>query len=1266
MGMGVSEGVVGNRLGSARRGFGWTKAALAMLAFSAALVMTMLAPWAGAQLYTGSVAGTVTDPSGGSIPSAKIDLLDSEKGFSYSTTTNESGRFLFREVPPGAYAITVEAANFQSQRKDGIKIDINQNISVDFSLKVGSTSEVVSVAADAVHLQTEDATTGQVVNRKFINDLPLIGRSVLDLAYLAPGVVEANECQGCSANNFNSNGSRNATADVLLDGVTSSNFEQNSGVQVPTYLPSVDAVEEFKVQQGSFSAEFGFSGGTIVNVITRSGSNQFHGSVYEFLRNEKLDANDWFANRDGSPRSPLRYNDFGGTVGGPILKNKTFFFFDYEGYRIHSFASATGGVPTAAMRGGDFGELCGLNGGTFVGGQCTAAAGQLWDPYSATKDPVTGDITRGTFIPNNDLATYASPGNPAVNGALFSNPGVAGNLIDPVASKMMQMFPLPTQPINSVGDLANDWFQSGISRSSTNQFDIKIDHRFSEATQLSAKYAHHWDNSHGFACSEFGKADPCSGGPTTGKQNLLSLNLVHTFSPRVVLTLSYGFTRGFVFEQGIQGDFPGLDPVADLGLPSYMDVSGFKQYPQIVINGGYNPAGPGGNIGTQFFSIIREGQDTHHFAGAVSWLRGAHDLKFGAEMRLHRINFVQPGWPAGEFDFSPTTTAQNPLDETSGGDGMASFLTGIGTSGGGNSVYEVPNNVATQNFSFGGFVQDNYKVTPKLTLNLGLRYEVTLPRTERFNRMNSLDPNVTYTLQPSASAPPGTPPLEVTGGEVFVSASDRSNYGVDYKNIQPRFGFAYQTPHGFVVRGGYGIYFSTPRSGAAGTGPWGYQGFDEQTPWITTFQNDGFTPGPRLSDPFPGTGPKLPPGNSLGLLNDLGFSATGPVKQISLRVPYEQSWSFGFQKELPGRVLVDAAYLGKKGTHLYLGGFRNLNHLGPAVEQLSPGDIQTLAQGDAPNSLANYISDPLSELAQPTVRPYRDPNNAIHVPFPQFTNFSGDSPPIANSIYHALQLRFEKPFANGLQFLVTYTVSKSIDDASATDDSISWLGGGLNGSTLAVQDPNNLKPERAVSVFDIPQVLQFSYTYALPVGRGRKFGSSMNPVLNGIVGGWQLNGIWRFDNGRPIVLALDGSISNPIPTYGQRATLTGVLKRNNGSTDSRLNNYFANACDVTSDPSCATSVVMPTADFTMGNAPRTITSVRQPGTRNASMSFFKEFPLGIVREGMRLEFRFEAFNVFNHPHFAGPDTTLGGGGFGQTTSLIASQREVQLGLKVYF
>ena len=434
-----------------------------------------LAPALFGQAYFGTVSGELTDGTGAVVTGAKVVLTDQQKGFHFETISDNGGRYLFRSIPPGVYVVSVQASGFGKTASAGFKVDINENATANLVLKVAAATQTVEVEAAAQTIQTEDAETGQVVNRRFINNLPLIDRNIESLTSLAPGVTEMDDqCpEPCLGTNFVSNGSRGASADILLDGASVTNSEPNGGITSVTYLPSPEAVEEFKVEQTNFSAEYGFSGASVVNVIGRSGTNKCHGSVYEFFRDGSLDANDWFANRAGEPIPPLRRHNYGGTIGGPIFKNKTFFFFDYDGTRETGLSTAAGAVPSDAMRGGDFGEVCVANGGVFNGaGRCSADAGQIWDPYSGT---FNGTITRSTFIPFNNLATYTSPG-PANQ--------VPGNLIDPVAQKMMSYFPEP----NFVsGGIYQNWVGSGSSKSSDKQFDIRIDHRFTENDLITGK-----------------------------------------------------------------------------------------------------------------------------------------------------------------------------------------------------------------------------------------------------------------------------------------------------------------------------------------------------------------------------------------------------------------------------------------------------------------------------------------------------------------------------------------------------------------------------------------------------------------------------------------------------------------------------------------------------------------------------------------------------------------------------------------------------------
>jgi hypothetical protein len=1313
------------------------------LAFGVALLLfTLLLPLSSrAQLYSGSVTGVVTDPSGATVPGAKVTLVDQNKGYPFPATTDSAGRYLIRSVPPGSYKIRVEAKGFQTEEQMGVTMDVSQNISIDFALKVGGASQTIEVNAESVHLQTEDATTGQVVNRRFVNDLPLVDRNFTNLTYLAPGVTETDAPGTKNAQggiNFNSNGSRNATADVLIDGASATNFDQNSGIQNVLYTPSVDSVEEFKVEQSNFSAEYGFAVGAIINVVTRSGTNQFHGSAYEFFRNSVMDANSWFNNASSVPLPALKRNNFGGTVGGPIRKDKTFFFVAYEGLRAHT--SATSGlisVPTACMRGdastpgvtcpngvpalGNFSELCGLAGGTFdTTGMCqnpgNPGAGQLWDPYVAnfSNTPPGGappGAVRTNFIPFDNLATYTSPGNPALNGTPFQLPAGPGNLINPVAANLFKLFPEPNVTGATANLFSGNYINSGLNTESRDQFDIKIDHRFSDKDLLSARYSQKRDDSTSFSCfgntpdAEF--VDPCSGGPGSTKQYQLALNETHTFSPSVIMTVTFGYIRESDHFPGVGSTVPNFNSLyAQTGLPSYLN-NGFDTTPSISI-AGYSSGNAGHNLGTADFSITREGQDAYHLGGSVNWTRGKHEFKAGSEWRARRINHGNPGWPSGFFGFDESGTSQissqtgQSTGVETGGDGLASFLLGVGSFNGGTGgctpcQQGFNNFVSTQSFQFGEFIQDNYKVTPKLTLNLGLRYEINTPRTERFNRMDWLNPTATAPIQltpaqlavasgDGISGSALTALGSLQGAEVFVSNSDRHNYYYDYKDVQPRLGFAYQLPHQSVIRGGYGIFYSTPRSGAAGTGPWGYQGYNIQPPWLTTLRSsnpnlDRALPWNLISNtscPFtaPYTCGVAPaPGNSLGAFNDIGSAAVGPIRQISQNTPYEQGWSLGLEHELPGKILVEAEYVGKKGTHLYLGGFRDQNIIPKsATAGMTPTQIGALY-----NQVANpfyfnpalfppgtacdpthYICNQASGLGGPQVAEFQ-----LLLPHPQYTNFQGDSPPYANSIYHALQLRAEKQFSNGLQFLATYTFAKSIDNASSTDDSVVFLGGGFlnTGTILSVQNPYNLGGERAESVFDIPQVFQFSGVYELPVGHGRQFGRNMNPILNVIVGGWQLNGIVRIDDGRPILPLLFCQInfcnSGNIPTYGQRPDLLGPLGRSSQSPEQATvtsgGNYFANPGNL----------AIP-ANFTDGSAPRTLSTVRQPGARDVSMSLFKDFPLNSLREGMRLQFRAESFNTFNHPHFGGPDSLVGSPTYGQITYTVNDPRELQLALKLNF
>ena len=1186
-----------------------------------------------AQVYSGSLTGVVNDPSGSSVPRAKVTLTDQDKGFTYTAVTADDGRYVLRNLPPGNYRLSMEASGLRTATKTGIILAVGQNSEVNVPLEVGSASQTVDVSAAAEQLSTQDAATGQVVNRRLINDLPLVSRGVFNLAELAPGVTQppgSTFGQNQSPVNFVSNGGRNSTADIVIDGISETNYENNSGVTTALYVPSVDAVQEFNLQQNNYSADQGFSGSTVMNVILRSGSNDFHGTLYEFFQNSALNSNNWFNNQNGVKISPSGQNQFGGTFGGPIKRDKTFFFVDYQGTRTRSTSTVRSGVPSAAERQGNFGELCGRAGGTFdATGACSAAAGQLWDPMTSVYSAAKGGPVRQQIIPFDNLATYTSPGSPQLAGTHYQLAPVSGNLIDPVAYKMLQYYPLPNVGVGSASyNPKINWIGNSGSRSQDDRFDIKVDHRFSERDTISMRYSQSLGNSEGVNC--FGNvADPCTGGPSNSTGHSVAINYTKIFSPTTVMNITYGFARSFSYTAGVAANFPSFDPVTTLGLPSYIKSAGYIATPAIVVQGGYQQVGGNTSIGSQQYSIIQYPLDTHDLRATIDKVAGTHDVKFGYEGRMHRISFLQVGDPEGQYTFGFQGTSQ--LPSSGGGDALASTLIGFPTIGQTNN-YIIPVAITTQNFQNAGFIQDNWRATDRLTVNLGLRYELTLPRTERYNRQSWIDPSAVSPLQV-----PGLGTLH--GGLEFATPDDRTPYFVDSSNFGPRVGLAYRIGKSTVIRSGYGIFFEPIKGGASGTGGGGFQGFNYTTNIQTTYQGNGATPYGRLSDPFPVTGPTLPPGSSLGLLTSIGTGISGPIRYRNA-TPYMSTWSFDIQHEAPGHVLIDIGYVGTKGTHLYFGGAGETNILPISVESLSSSQLTGL-NTNVTNPFYGIIKDPTSPLSGPTVPAYQ-----LQRPYPQFTSVAGNDPPWANSIYNALQVRVEKQMSHGLQLLGTYTFSKSIDDSSIACGCTSYLGG-----FAAVQDINRLYLERSVSEFDIPHVFQVSYVYQLPFGRGKMFGNSWNRAVDALLGGWQTNGILRFDNGLPIQLTYNGS--QPIPTYGtQRPNLSGPLTRNNGSN--WMQQYFATPGNA----------VAP-APFTLGNAPRELSTARAPGTASTALSIFKQFHY-LARESSLAEIRLEAFNALNHPQFSAPNAQVNSGQFGVVSSQANTPRTVQIGVKVYF
>jgi hypothetical protein len=1200
------------------------------------------------QLYTGSITGLVRDPSGATLIATRVILVEVDRDIRVSAKTDRTGRYLFPLAPPGNYSIEVQAPGFELFELRGITVEVDARLTADVNLRLASAKEKVVVKSEPSMLETDDATLSQTVDWKLINDLPLVSRSPFDLAFLAPGVSQAPGSvygKGVSTpgfvTNFISDGSRNAQADLLLDGVSIMNSDNNPGVQKALYVPPVEAIEQFKVQQANFSAEFGNSGGTIVNVVTRSGTDQFHGELFEFFRNNDLNANTFFANRAGLAQAHLTRNDFGGTIGGPIVRRKTFFFFDFNGIRALTGAtSSQAGVPDAAERTGNFGELCGRAGGTFnSAGICSNPAGQIYDPYTSVPN-AQNNATGRAPIPFDNLATYVSPGNAAIPFGLGNLPATPGNLIDPVGSKLIQAFPMPNLNVGTAAyNPYHNWLTTGSSPLHQQSFDIKLDQRFGDKDTASVRFSHEWDS--GQNPNFFGSVyDTNTQGPTKHAALVGDVNYVHTFSPTTVLNVSLGYGHNWNPTDGVAASFGGFDPVKVLGMPSYIDASGFQTPPSIWLSSSYGCNGSNGCLGAQAYSILRFASETGHLVGSVDHVMGRHEIKAGGELRRHRINFMQAGAPNGIYTFDAAGTASGTAGV--GGDALATLMIGYVDN---SSRYEIPPFTATQSYQTGGFVQDNWRVSARLTLNVGLRYDVEAPRTERYNQMTWFDP--------STASPITVPGLNLKGAVEYagVNGNPRSEFNVYWGEISPRFGFAYRALRNTTLRGGYGIYYDPSDLGVVGnavTG--GFLGYDAITTGVNNVPQSPWLPLEFLRNPFP-YGIQAATGNAQGTATLIGQALSGvPVRNLN-QTPQEQTWSFDIQQQLPGSIVADVGYVGRKGTHLYAMGYGN------QFDALPP-DVAAAFRANPSYYLAQ-VANPFygviqgsADLSGATI-----PRWKLYVPYPQYSSgsasgISSSFVPWANSIYNAVQLRVEKHFSQGLQFLFSYTFQKSLDDASVGSSGYSFLTSGGTVSESNARDPNNLRLDRSLSDFSIPQIAQVSFVYELPFGHHRQFGANVNAAVDAVLGGWQVNGIYRMDDGLPIQLGLCGGCSVSLPPYGtQYPNLLAPLQV---AGTNNLNQYFANP-----------QVAVKPAPYTDGNAPRILPNARMPGTNNLSASLFKEVPAGF-REGAKLQIRVETFNLLNRVQFAAPDSKVGDATFGQITAQTNQPRQVQLGLKLYF
>ncbi len=1123
------------------------------------LISVCCIPLIFAQSFTATILGSVKDSTGSMVPEATITIINVATNTRTETRSDAGGLYVAPQLSPGQYRIEATAPGFKKFVQKGVTLQVQQQARLEVTLAVGEVTESVMVSADAPLLESTTSSIGRVVDNRRIVDLPLNTRNVYGLIFLTAGV------SGGVGNNYNSmsysvNGARATMMDTIVDGVTAS-FPTVNGFTGISVFPSVDAISEFKVQGANYSAEFGRSLGSVLNVVFKSGSNQLHGSAYEFLRNSKLDANDFFNNRRGQPLTTFQRNQFGGTISGPIVRDRTFFMGSYEGLRERSLGTTLTSVPTQAQRSGDFRQTLASNGQMV----------QMYDPFTTRANPSGGFIR--TAFPTNII--------PA-------------SMFDSVAVDAMKYYPQGNTVTNAVTNL-NNFGATGSRALGLDMFDVRVDHNISDRQKLFARYSHR--KTLDVPPIFFSKETTIGEGRFNQENRVRNavLDYTNTISPKTILTSRLGFARTlYVYDNQGLGFLP-----SSLGLPKDIDTA--------VDRAMFPRFGPSG-----FVSL---GGNDHRYSGFMSYtalanvtrIMGGHTLKVGFEGRLIRVN-VWEARSAGTFNFSQNfTQGPNPNQASStAGNSIASMLLGTGTTG--NVLIQGWKNVASQSFYLAGYVQDDWRVTPKLTLNLGLRYDIDTPRTERYNRMNWFEPNAP---SPLAKTVPGYP--DMRGGVVFVgvNGNPRSQYQWDRNNWAPRLGFAYQINQKTVVRGGYSHVFGPSNQAAQGTvGPFGFR---TENLWVTTL--DGITPYNLLRNPYP-QGFQPPPNASQGLLTQAGAGLQS-VLQDTL-TPWAMQWNFNVQRELPGQVLLEMAYVGTRGLQLSRAGESGLN-----LNQL-PASAMALG-----SSLNQLVPNPFFGIV----------NNGVHVaptiargqllrPYPQFTDViplysSGDS-----SSYHSMQITVSKRMSRGLQFEGSYTWAKNLDY-------------GLNH-----QDSYNIRDSKSVADIDLAHRFVMSYIYELPFGRGRRFGAQSSKAVNWALGGWQFNGITTFMTGTPLGISANNTagLFNPVT----RANNNGTSGRKTGSVDQRLDNYFDK------------SVFSQPAPFTFGSVSLRTADLRNDGVRNFDLSFFKQFaPV----ERLRVQFRAELLNVFNTPRFGSPNTSVVSNAFGTITSQANSPRQTQFGLK---
>ena len=1108
-----------------------------------------------AQEFRGSISGRVTDPSGAAVPRAVVEARNAATNFTARAASNEAGVYQIPFLDPADYTVHVQASGFKSIERTGIRVAIAEPLTLDFALEIGAASESVTVSADTSLLSTVNADLGQVLDNRYTSMIAIsLSRNVINLRNLAPGVTGDTGTYTSSAQaNFSiaGGGSGQGKNEIIVDGIPNTTAGGTIG-----FVPSVDSVQEVRVHTTMFDAAYGHSNGGALSIVTRGGTNEPHGAFYVYKRWKALTANSWTNNRLGLDQPPVEYHQWGYTVGGPVWipklyngRNRTFFSTSLE--RDHDPRELTrqARVPTQAERGGDFSQTLNRTGGAFA----------IYDPSTNPRQP-------------------------------FAGARIPTARISPIGTAVLSKYPLPNQPGANLLAAFN-WAASATYTVDNRQWSARIDHELSQRQRLFGRVS--VLDRYQLAQDLFQGATsyPVLGGTDLGSlvRRRVNVGIDDTIvvSPSLVGSIR---VSGLSYTSNTLLGGVGLNP-KDLQIP---DVIASNQALH-----GWPSFDPGENIpaigSTQSFS-----RETVYSA-LSTWtkLTGRHSTKFGVDYRQNRNNSVSPGGNApGSFSVGPTFTQSDPLNRNAAntsGSGMASLLLGLADSG--NFGYNTPTSVRSS--YWGLFVQDDWKVNSRLTLNLGLRYELETPWVERYNRAS-------YRFDPDAPLPVKVPGLDLRGGVLFAGINGNPRaVSPDKNNFGPRFGFAYSPLAKTVVRGGYGIFYSTIALNTSFFGALNV--YNALTPFVGS-NDGGVTPATTLANPFP-AGLVQPIGSSIGLMAQVGDTLS--IFNDRRVNPYNQQWQFSIQQELPSRVLFEAAYMGMHSLK-QIESF-NLNE---------KPDVY-LALGRAEN---NTIPNPFLNLFPATSTLGRGATitqNRLWGRYPQFTTLTLQGANTGNSMYHSLQMKVDKRLSHGFNVLGTYTLARIMD----------------NNTTSIV----NQRHYRAVSAFDQRHVLRIASTYQLPL----RFQGWKRAL-----GGWSTGGYYTFNtgvplsvtqaNGRPIRIKnpkLDGPVSSRL---GDRRDARGNV----------LNPYF----DITAFQALPDQ-------YTISPEPPALDELRAPRSRSLNLAVFKTFP---IHERLRLEFRMEATGVTNTPNFDPPGTNMSQTAtFGIITS-AGGNRATQASLRLAF